>query len=352
MGNNSFSNLPQVFTNPHTFLVVVFMLNFTVVKAVNSMQPPPDSVPLLVSVHLHVNKIYNINSIDETYQVDGYLEYNWIDSRLKDSLTGVYENAQVDELINTKLWFPAFELINVQGDKEVPNKSVEISSDGNVNYYERFFGTFDTNMDFRKFPFDNQSFKIEIEPFSYDTAELVFTNSDIIMGNLERIFTEEWEIVSEPKVSIKTHEYLEDENKEVYSQAVFEIHVKRLTGYYVWDVLFPIFIIIMASFVIFWIKDFGTQIGIGFTLMLTVVAFNFYSASILPKLPYQTFIETIIFIGYVFIFLGILAVTVNYRIYGNKDKPKYNKLIKIFRYLFPVSFITLLILMFVLYGII
>ncbi len=49
-----------------------------------------------------------------------------------------------------------------------------------------------------------------------------------------------------------------------------------------------------------------TQLEIGFTLMLTVVAFNFYSASILPKLPYQTFIETAIIVGYVFIFPRIV----------------------------------------------
>lgn len=313
--------------------------------------PPPDSIPLHVNILLHVNKIYDINTIDETYKIDGYLEYSWFDSRLTDTLTGVYENEQVDELMNKAFWFPAFEIINIQGEKEVPNKSVEISSGGKVSYYERFFGTFDTYMDFKKFPFDDQHFKIEIEAFSYDTTKVVFKNLGVIIGNSKRIFTEEWGILGKPKVSIILHEYPVVESKEYYSRAVFEIDAKRLIGYYLWEVLFPLFIIILASFVIFWIKDFGTQIGIGFTLMLTVVAFNFYSASILPKLPYQTFIETVIFIGYVFIFLGILAVIVNYRLYGDKDKEEFNRLIKIFRYVFPVTFIVVIVLMFYVYGI-
>lgn len=332
------------------FLLLLLFFSSDIYSSPN-LAPPPDSLPLQVNVALHVNKIYDINTIDETYKVDGYLEFSWHDSRLKDTLTGVYENDQMSGLINSKLWFPAFEIINIQGNMDIPNKSVEISSDGKVNYYERFFGTFDTSMDFRKFPFDDQRFKMEIEAFSYDTTEVVFTNSNVILGNPERIFTEEWGMLGKPKVSIITHEYHEDESKNYYSRAVFEINAKRLVGYYLWDVLFPIFIIILASFVIFWIKDFGTQIGIGFTLMLTVVAFNFYSASILPKLPYQTFIETVIFIGYVFIFLGILAVIVNYRMFGDKDKPEFNKLIKIFRYVFPVTFLIVLFLMFYVYGI-
>jgi hypothetical protein len=94
----------------------------------------------------------------------------------------------------------------------------------------------------------------------------------------------------------------------------------------------------MASFVIFWIRDFGTQIGVGFTLMLTVVAFNFYATSILPELPYQTFIETIIIVGYVFIFLGILAVIINYRLYDDRENQGNNILMRILRYLFPLTF--------------
>jgi len=258
----------------------------------------------------------------------------------------------MDQLINTGLWwFPAFELINIQGEREVPNKSIEISSEGKVTYYERFFGTFDTNMDFKKFPFDEQNFKIEIEPFSYDTLQVIFTKLKINLEGHNKIFTKEWKMLGEPKYSIYNHEYQVD-TIEYYSRAVFEIKAKRLTGYYLWEVLLPLFIIIMASFVIFWIKDFRTQIGIGFTLMLTVVAFNFYSASILPKLPYVTFIETLIFIDYVFIFMGIVAVIINHMIYGKIDKQKFNKLIKIFRFVFSVIFVITLFLVFLNYWII
>lgn len=45
--------------------------------------------PLEVSVNLRINKIYNINSVNETYQIDGYFMYSWKNenalSFLKDS---------------------------------------------------------------------------------------------------------------------------------------------------------------------------------------------------------------------------------------------------------------------------
>ena len=67
-------------------------------NAKKDVAPPPGSEPLEVSVILRINKIYNINSVNETYQMDGYLTYTWVDKRVgfkpEDSLVKsiIYEN--------------------------------------------------------------------------------------------------------------------------------------------------------------------------------------------------------------------------------------------------------------------
>ncbi len=318
---------------------------------------PPANLPVEVSVDLYINKIYNINTVDETYQIDGYLEYSWVDERLKlsgaNSASGprLYENDRARDFINSEIWFPTIEIMNVQGEIEKPGISIEIHPDGTIIYDERFFGTFSTYMNFRNFPFDTQNFKVRVEAFSYDNNILVFANPILFFETESNSFTEKWNI-TDMTAEISAHPYPESNiENPFYSRAEFVISAKRLTGYYLWQVLFPLFIIIMASFVIFWIRDFGTQIGIGFTLMLTVVAFNFYSASILPELPYQTFIETIIIVGYVFIFLGILAVIINYRLYSEKGNEANNILMRILRYLFPLTFFIAWFVLFMLFKI-
>lgn len=328
-----------------SFIICIFFFSLKTLFADENPINPPANLPVEVSIDLYINKIYNINTVDETYQIDGYLEYSWLDERLKlsdaDSASGsrLYENGRAKEFINTKIWFPTIEIMKVQGEIQKPGISIEIFPDGTITYDERFFGTFSTHMNFRNFPFDEQNFKVRVEPFSYDKNSLVFVNPTLYFETENNSFMEKWNITSMAK-EVSAHPCPENnlENPH-YPRAEFTIKAKRLTGYYLWQVLFPLFIIILASFVIFWIKDFGTQIGIGFTLMLTVVAFNFYSTSILPELPYQTFIESVIIVGYVFIFLGILAVIINYRIFGNKEeKADNNKLMRLFRYLFPFTF--------------
>jgi len=331
---------------PYATLLLIIIL-FCSLKAFSendNLILPPENLPVEISVDLYINKIYNINTVDETYQIDGYLEYSWVDDRLKlpdaDSAPAprLYENDRAREFINTKIWFPTIEIMNVQGEIQKPGISIQVHPDGTIIYDERFFGTFSTYMNFKEFPFDKQSFKVRVEAFSYDNNHLVFTNPTLYFETENNSFLEKWNI-TEMKAQISAHPYPENNTENpYYSRAEFEINAKRLTGYYLWQVLFPLFIIIMASFVIFWIRDFGTQIGVGFTLMLTVVAFNFYATSILPELPYQTFIETIIIVGYVFIFLGILAVIINYRLYDDRENQGNNILMRILRYLFPLTF--------------
>ena len=318
--------------------------------------PPPGNGPVGLSVSIHINNIYNINTVHETYQIDGYLVYRWKDERMgytPDSVGSgprIYINDKARELIATKLWFPTCEFINVQGSRESPNIRIEISPDGNILYTERFFETFIANMNYKSFPFDTQSFNIIMEPWGYNNKGIVFTQHQLFPKLEESTqIIDKWVVdtlYSKTDMKVYGHLGTADPESRTWSRVVFEVRAKRMSGYFIWQVMFPLLIIIMASFVIFWITEFATQIGIGFTLMLTVVAFNFYSASILPKLPYNTFIESIIMVGYVFIFLGIIAVILNYKLNSKQKKTKKNGLLKMLRYLFPLAF---LISMYVLY---
>lgn len=320
---------------------------------------PPGDGPVEVTVTLHVNKIYNVNSVDETYQIDGYLVFNWMDQRLRfnplDSLSDVliYENARALGLVKNKIWMPSFELINIQGQQETQNRQIIIKPNGNITYNERFFGVFHSQMDFTRFPFDSKTFMVEIEAFSYNADKLVFKDLSLLPADstMDDKLGEDWEFI-DVNTQVLTEDYghlldrSSDAEEDSFSRAQFAVRAKRLSGYYVWQVLFPLCIIILASFTIYWIKEFASQIAIGFTLMLTVVAFNFYSASILPKLPYNTFIEYVIIVGYIFILIGILAVIVNH--WAEHQSKKYN-LFKYLRVAVPAGYFAIMLLLYFIY---
>lgn len=71
--------------NHHKIFTIIFVLicSLKTLSANQKLISPPANLPVEVSVDLYINKIYNINTVDETYQIDGYLEYSWVDERLK-----------------------------------------------------------------------------------------------------------------------------------------------------------------------------------------------------------------------------------------------------------------------------
>ncbi len=285
-----------------------------------SVPPPTDSLPVQVQVTVNINKIDNIDSVEQTYQMDGYLVLLWTDDRLTSLFDGsepsrrMYENDVASEAMGASIWWPTIEFINVVGVRDVPNKRLEVHSDGRVIYNERFFATFTSEMDFRRFPFDTQDFYVQIESFSYDASEVAFVaGTPALEGAGAAVAGEAAEtwLFDSPTANISVVNYphlLEANGSAAYSRYKYTVSADRNPSSFVWQLFLPLFLIIGTSFFVLWISDITDQLATSFTLMLTVVAYNFYVSDLLPQLPYTTFIEATITSGYVTI-VGIIALT-------------------------------------------
>ncbi|NVK72158.1 gamma-aminobutyric-acid receptor subunit beta [Marinomonas sp. CT5] len=293
----------------------------------------------IVNVSISINKIYGINTIDQTYKIDGYLVASWQDTTnpLKPK-TGqrIYENQTADTIIGDgNIWFPAFEFINTVGKQQTANKRLIFSSTGEITYNERFQGTFSTEMDFRRFPFDDQNFEIIMEPFSYEKNQLTFGKAHVFLEEPDNKSLSEWEIKGKPQATISEHVYhhLDDAEKTFFSRLKISIKAQRKADYYLWQFILPLSIIVAASWSVFWIKGFPERINTSFTMMLTVVAYTFYTSNILPRLPYTTFIQRMIIMGYLSIFASILIIIfIKVREQGGH---KTEHIMRYCRYLFP-----------------
>jgi tellurite resistance protein TehA-like permease len=79
---------------------------------------------------------------------------------------------------------------------------------------------------------------------------------------------------------------------------------------------------------------------VGISLMLTLIALIFYSATILPKLPYNTFIENVITSGFIFISAMILFAIINHnRLNAEPEKSDLRIVLKI---AFPLIYLIIM----------
>ncbi|UAB69958.1 gamma-aminobutyric-acid receptor subunit beta [Vibrio sp. SCSIO 43132] len=315
-------------------LTLLFMLNFL---------PFSSLAQQVIHTSFSINKIYGVNTIDQTYKIDGYLVATWQDPnhplKPKSGIRRI-ENRHLDRMLEDGSWMPAFEFINIIGQRLTPNKRLVITDEGGITYNERFQGTFTTEMDFRRFPFDNQSFEIIMEPFSFDQQSLKFGDASVFVEEMTNKTISEWEMdtSSTAKVSRHSYHHLDSAESTDYSRLTVTIDATRKPNYYLWQFILPLSLILIASWAVFWIEGFSERLMTSFTMMLTVVAYTFYTSSLLPRLPYTTFIERMIIMGYVSIFAAILII-VFVKIREERGKPTHG-LIPYCRSIFPTFFLA------------
>ena len=97
--------------------------------------------------------------------------------------------------------------------------------------------------------------------------------------------------------------------------ARFEFDARRYLGYYLIKVLLPLLMIVMMSWIVFWIhaSDTGPKISVSVTSMLTLIAYRFAIASALPPIAYLTRLDRFLIGSSVLVFLALAgAVAVSY----------------------------------------
>lgn len=121
-----------------------------------------------------------------------------------------------------------------------------------------------------------------------------------------------------------------------YSRLTFSIHVKRLQGYYMWKIMLPMVVIVMISWIVFWMSKemLGRRAGISSTGMLTVIAYQFVVAGTLPRFPYLTVMDRIVLASLLTIAATMLVNMVNTRL----SEDGRLRLDRVCRVVFPVSY--------------
>src|SRR2546423_6827155 len=95
-----------------------------------------------------------------------------------------------------------------------------------------------------------------------------------------------------------------------YSSYAFEFTAARNVSHYILKVMFPLVLIVIMSWAVFWLDPIhsSAQISIAITSMLTLIAYRFATDNQLPRLPYMTRLDAFILMGTVLIFFSLIEV--------------------------------------------
>jgi ABC-type transport system substrate-binding protein len=249
-------------------------------------RPAAGAGPTQVSVGIWIVDITNIDSAQQNFTADLAVVLRWKDARLAHAGTGVAYYA-LDQI-----WTPRVGISNETNSVVRKfTESAEVEPDGTVLYRQLYVGAFTQPLRLRSFPFDRQAFHIQLVAIRYRPDEVMFVpDQNWINNGLKQgagiapsITLPDWTI---EKWDTKPVTYALAPGFE-YSGYAFEFTASRNVLHYILKVILPLVLIVIMSWVVFWIEpsEPGIQLSIAMTSMLTLIADRFAVDTQLPRLP-------------------------------------------------------------------
>nr|XP_032835642.1 glycine receptor subunit alpha-2-like [Petromyzon marinus] len=244
------------------------------------------------------------------YRVTLTLWQRWNDDRLRYSSRD-FNATDLDESNAAFMWKPDLYFGNEESATvhtvTTPNSMLRIHDNGDVLYSMRLTLTLSCPMDLRTFPMDTQTCPLLITSASYTERDLLLrwrVEQAIVLAD----------DLSIPQFELDRRITLED-CTETYRTGLFPclkatFTLSRQMGYYVTQVYVPSLLLVMVSWLSFWInKDPApARVNLAATTILSMITKSTDSRSFLPKVSYATAMDVWMATCLVF----VIAVLVEY----------------------------------------
>jgi hypothetical protein len=303
-------------------------------------RPAPDSGPTEISVGMWVVDISSIDSAQQTFTAEIAVVLRWKDPRLAHTGNGVVRYPL------EQIWHPRVGIVNETNSvsRKMPN-SVEVEPDGTLTYRQLYAGAFTQPLRLQSFPFDRQTFRVQLVAVRYQSNEVMFVPDQVWIrdglkgagGISPSVTLPDWTI---EKWKLKPLVYALAPHHQ-YSSYAFEFTASRNVQHYLLKVILPLVLIVIMSWAVFWIDPINAsaQVSIAMTSMLTLIAYRFAIDSQLPVLPYMTRLDVFILASTLLVFFSLIEVVATI-IFDNTQKKK--RAVRIDRYcrvIFPAIFV-------------
>lgn len=259
--------------------------------------------PLTVEIQVYILSIDSMSDLSKDFAMSIFLRQRWKDKRLKyDRIPGVPALQLNTKSING-VWVPDLFILNEKRatihNVVVPNKLLHIQPDGSILYSIRISGTFSCDVDLLKYPLDSQICPLIIESYGYTSETLVLQWYEEAVEKKEDIILSQFSLDC-----IKTFKCDKQYAGMNFSCVQMNIKLDRLYDYYLLQIYVPSILVVILSWVSFWISVDATPARISLGL-LTVLAMTTQSSG-LPKVSYFKAIDVWMVSCLCFVFAALI----------------------------------------------
>ncbi|VDM96629.1 unnamed protein product [Thelazia callipaeda] len=279
---------------------------------------------LLLTLDIVIASIDAISEVNMDYTLTLYLHQYWRDERLSWPSYFRIRDMTLPGDFAQHIWVPDTFLANDKQsflhDVTEQNKMIRLKHDGHITYGMRSFTTtLACHMDLRNYPLDNQNCTMEIESYGYTTSEVLmrWNQANAVLG------IEKAEVPQFTILGYQTLNRIVQTATGSYQRLSLALHFKRSIGYFVFQTYLPCILIVMLSWVSFWINHEATsaRVALGITTVLTMTTISTGVRQSLPRISYVKSIDLYLVMCFMFVFAALLEyAAVNYSYYGDRSR--------------------------------
>ena len=298
--------------------------------------------PRRVYFAIYLMDIDEISAEQQSFTVNVIVRLRWKDERLAHDGTA----ARIMPL--TDVW-EGYLLVTGQQARfrRAMPEDVDVEPDGTIIYRQQWSGPLSQPMDLFDFPIDTQDFNIHFVATGYRPGEIEFVPDSVrgaehlVGGGLaEELSLPDWEVLS---VKPEARAFTFKEGRGIPGFALTFV-AKRQFEYYLWNVVIPLVLITMMSWVPFWVDPARAevQVGVASSTVLTLIAQRLVVSNLLPRLAYLTRMDYVLFVATILVFAAFVQVSATSVLAYRKRHDLALRIDRVSRVVFPaVLFATI-----------
>ncbi|XP_017116162.1 gamma-aminobutyric acid receptor alpha-like [Drosophila elegans] len=264
-------------------------------------------VPTVVQTNILIRSMGPVSELDMDYSMDCYFRQYWRDKRL--SFKGPIKSLSLSIKMLDKIWRPDTYFYNGKHSQihmiTVPNKLLRLDQNGGILYSMRLTIKATCPMELQNFPMDRQSCPLVIGSYGYINQQLIYEwkNQDDAVSFVPGMTLNQFDLISMMHRNSTTVRREGD-----FSVLHVAFNLKRHTGYFLIQVYVPCILIVVLSWVSFWIHREATsdRVSLCVTSVLTLSTISLDSRTDLPKVKYATALDWFLLMSFLYCIATLL----------------------------------------------
>ncbi|XP_078326171.1 glycine receptor subunit alpha-2-like isoform X3 [Crassostrea virginica] len=282
-----------------------------------------DAFPTNVSIQMVIKNIHSLDEINMDFSLDVILRQRWTDKRLEFEHNKI-TSLELDQKMIEKIWVPDSFFPQEKRAKihtvTVPNRLLHIHKDGTVVYSMRIEMTLSCEMELQNYPLDRQLCPMTIESYSYSKENIDFQWANKSPVKIPKLSLPQFKMPDAVKTTTCQSQYEVGD----FACLLVELKFERNYGYYIAQIFVPSILIVMLSWVSFWVDIDATpaRVSLGVLTVLTMTTQSSGARSALPRVSYIKAIDVWMAVCLTFVFLALLEFAYINVVSRRKSRPK------------------------------